>query len=305
MRRTKLELVGRVIVFGLLAVLTACTGVVAGLPDTPGVEAPQTATLQPVVPEPGTPSVEAPQTATPQPVVPGTGTPLPGQDPASGPVLMWQRMGGIAGFCDGVVIFADGRVLVTTCEGEPLDEGVLSSEQQAQLDAWIRRFASFDVEETDPATADAMTVLVEFTGAGDGIASDVDRQALRDFAAAIHTGITMASEAVPAAESAPPGSEAERAYDAARNALATRLGLEAASMELVRIAEHVWNDGCLGLATPNEMCTMALVPGFRVVVDVNGTQYAVRTNRDGRVARIEGRVRGEREIPGPPLPPTE
>jgi hypothetical protein len=305
MRRTKLELVGRVVVFGLLAVLTACTGVVAGLPDTPSVDAPETATPQPLVPETVTPSPDAPETATPQPVVPATVTPPPGQESASGQVLAWQRMGGVAGFCDGVVIFADGRVLVTTCEGESVDEGMLSSEQKSQLDAWFSRFASFDVEETDPATADAMTVRVTFTGAGDRIASDVDRQAIREFASAVHAGLTLESGTTPASESIVPLSDAERAENAARDALAAQLGVEPASMELVEITQHVWNDGCLGLARPNEMCTMALVPGFRVVVDVNGTPYAVRTNRDGRVARIEGRVRGERGIPGGPLPPTE
>jgi hypothetical protein len=305
MRRTKLELVGRVVVFGLLAVLTACTGVVAGLPDTPSVDAPQTATPQALVPETATPPVVAPETATAQPLVPETVTPPPAQQPASGPVLTWQRMGGIAGFCDGVEVFANGEVLVTTCEGEPVDEGMLSSEQKAELDAWFSRFASFDLEETDPATADAMTVRVAFTGAGDRIASDVDRQAIRDFASAVHAGLTLETGTIPASESVVPRSDAERAEDAARDALAARLGVETASMELVEITEHVWNDGCLGLARPDEMCTMALVPGFRVVVDVNGTPYAVRTNRDGRVARIEGRVSGERGIPGPPLPPTE
>lgn len=44
-----------------------------------------------------------------------------------------------------------------------------------------------------------------------------------------------------------------------------------------------WPDGCLGLGGAGEMCTQAIVPGFEVVVEVNGEVYTYRTNMEASV----------------------
>ena len=50
--------------------------------------------------------------------------------------------------------------------------------------------------------------------------------------------------------------------------------------------EHVeWRDGCLELAEPDEMCTMALVPGWRVVIENDGQTYLYHTDETGRYFR--------------------
>ncbi len=252
MKNKTWAIVRSTVIGGVVLVLAACSTVVAAPPETPG-------------PTPGT---------------------------NADPVLTWQRIGGIAGFCNGLELFADGRVIVTTCEGEAIDESRLSAERQAQLERWTARFASFELEETDPATADAMTVRIGFSGGGSEGASEADRQSIRDWAAAVFAEFATTAGTPPTPGIVMSVPDEARAYDAARDALIALLGVEPAEMEQVEITEQVWRDGCLGLPEPDEMCTLALVSGFRIVVGVNGTQYAVRTNRDSSAVRIESEERG-------------
>src|SRR5215210_1504993 len=41
-----------------------------------------------------------------------------------------------------------------------------------------------------------------------------------------------------------------------------------------------WPDGCLGIQKLGVMCTQAVVPGFRFVLEAEGKQYEFHTNRD-------------------------
>ncbi|TSC83893.1 MAG: hypothetical protein G01um101413_696 [Parcubacteria group bacterium Gr01-1014_13] len=72
-----------------------------------------------------------------------------------------------------------------------------------------------------------------------------------------------------------------------RKDLAMRLGVEEKKIVILEVAEKMWNNGCLGLEQRGEMCTEALVSGFRVLLAVDGKQYAYRTNKDGTVFRAE------------------
>lgn len=83
-----------------------------------------------------------------------------------------------------------------------------------------------------------------------------------------------------------------------RRTIAREFGVPAASLRVVSATEETWRDGCLGLGGAAELCTMALVPGWRVTV-TNGTQtWVYRTNATGQVMRQE-RQTGANGLPQP------
>lgn len=77
---------------------------------------------------------------------------------------------------------------------------------------------------------------------------------------------------------------------AARQALAELLGMSAETIEIRRVEPVEWPDGCLGLAGPDEMCTMAIVPGYRVSLVSGASQYIYRTDERGSSLRREAGV---------------
>lgn len=56
-------------------------------------------------------------------------------------------------------------------------------------------------------------------------------------------------------------------------------------LEIVDYTPRTWNNGCLGISQPNEVCTQALVPGWRVVVSDGKQNWVYHTN-NGRTFRI-------------------
>lgn len=58
-------------------------------------------------------------------------------------------------------------------------------------------------------------------------------------------------------------------------------------LRIVNAQEQTWPNGCLGLARPNEMCTPALVPGWRVSVQGPGQFQMYRTDSNGSRVRSE------------------
>jgi hypothetical protein len=76
------------------------------------------------------------------------------------------------------------------------------------------------------------------------------------------------------------------AVQAAITALAAQLNVDAQRISVISVEEVEWPDGCLGITKPDQMCTMAIVPGYRVMLDVDGTPHEVRTNRNGRQIAI-------------------
>ena len=70
--------------------------------------------------------------------------------------------------------------------------------------------------------------------------------------------------------------------------LASRTSAAESAMTIVRAEEAIWNDGSLGCPAPGEMYTQALVDGFWVVFDVNGTSYDYRASATGFFKLCEG-----------------
>jgi hypothetical protein len=105
-----------------------------------------------------------------------------------GLALAWHRDGGIAGFCDDLLVYAYGRVQATNCKLYPADARVLQldSSQLEQLYAWLDAFQPIQDYQTDPAVADAMTVELLLKGNGSQAAANTDRQAIIDFAMTLY-----------------------------------------------------------------------------------------------------------------------
>lgn len=77
--------------------------------------------------------------------------------------------------------------------------------------------------------------------------------------------------------------------DAVRARLAADTGLDASGAE-VKVAEEVeWPDGSLGCPEPGMMYTQAIVPGYRVVLVLDGREYDYRiVARSGVIRLCEG-----------------
>jgi len=92
------------------------------------------------------------------------------------------------------------------------------------------------------------------------------------------------------ADNAPPGSihnlPVPKAVSTVRSLVASELGLSEAVVIVMTAYEKSWPDGCLGLGG-DKMCTQAIVPGYEVTVQAEGTERIYRTNADGSVVQRE------------------
>jgi hypothetical protein len=106
---------------------------------------------------------------------------------AAVPSLAWHREGGIAGFCDDLLISGFGQAQATSCRtGEAYPAGALTAAEQAQLDEWSRDFSAVVIEQVDPAAADGMTVMLTFSGAGADQPTEAEQQAMVAWAQAVY-----------------------------------------------------------------------------------------------------------------------
>ncbi len=58
-----------------------------------------------------------------------------------------------------------------------------------------------------------------------------------------------------------------------------RTGVAAADWRVKEVTPVTWRDGSLGAPEPGHMYTMALVPGFRIVLENNGREMRYHTSR--------------------------
>lgn len=77
---------------------------------------------------------------------------------------------------------------------------------------------------------------------------------------------------------AAPAKSLPRPVRLARNHAARSRGLRAAEVRVVSVRRRTWPDGCLGLGGSGEICSQALVPGYRAVFALRGTRLVYRTD---------------------------
>ncbi|MDF2734205.1 MAG: hypothetical protein K0S97_828 [Chloroflexota bacterium] len=63
---------------------------------------------------------------------------------------------------------------------------------------------------------------------------------------------------------------------------ATRLGVDPSAVTIVEAKTETFSDGSLGCPEPGMMYTQALVDGYQVVVEANGTQLDYRGSAPGK-----------------------
>lgn len=92
----------------------------------------------------------------------------------------------------------------------------------------------------------------------------------------------MQSETSPQSESLP-----ESIQQAILQDLAQQTGDNPDQFQIIQAQVQTWPDGCLGLATPDVFCTMALVEGWQVQVSNGSQTWTYRTDAFGDVVKLE------------------
>lgn len=75
--------------------------------------------------------------------------------------------------------------------------------------------------------------------------------------------------------------------DRLRQALSKRTKIPAAKLKIVEATPKTWADGCLGLAKADEICTQALVEGWRVVFSNGNQRWIYRADKQARAYWLE------------------
>ncbi len=80
--------------------------------------------------------------------------------------------------------------------------------------------------------------------------------------------------------------EPPAAVEAARQHLGRELAIDIYDITIAHFQQRQFKDGCLELAQPGEMCTQALVAGYRVILRARDGIHAFHTNRAGSGIRM-------------------
>lgn len=72
-----------------------------------------------------------------------------------------------------------------------------------------------------------------------------------------------------------------RAQQAALTALSETLNLSPVEISLISTEAVEWPDGCLGVHRIDVMCTQAIVPGYKIILEAAGRPYEIHTNENG------------------------
>jgi hypothetical protein len=116
------------------------------------------------------------------------------------PALLWKREGGIAGFCDTLVVFRSGEVFTSKCNTQSEGRmgtlaGLLTAPERQQFNDWTTRFGEVKLDASDPkGVADQMIVTLEFNGMGSGSPTESEQQVLFKFAQDLYQELTQKSK---------------------------------------------------------------------------------------------------------------
>jgi hypothetical protein len=80
------------------------------------------------------------------------------------------------------------------------------------------------------------------------------------------------------------------------NDLSRRTGVSSTQIVVVQDQQVEWNDGSLGCPKAGEFYTQAIIPGYWILLEADGTQYDYRAGSGGSFLLCERGI--------PPLPPS-
>lgn len=135
------------------------------------------------------------------------------------------------------------------------------------------------------------TYLVQQSGAPDGRSGGVPT---------VGAGVTQTAQSQPQPTGAAPTSTAGRApaggsgvqpqtpeqtavVELAKKDLAARLKVPESRITLALLEEATWNDSSLGCPQPGFMYMQVITPGYRIMLEVDGTQYEYHSDRGRNV----------------------
>ena len=71
--------------------------------------------------------------------------------------------------------------------------------------------------------------------------------------------------------------------EAARKRVAGDIGVSVDDVSILSFEFTEWQDSCLGVKLPDEICGEMIVPGYKVKIQANNKTYEAHTNADGSV----------------------
>jgi hypothetical protein len=72
-----------------------------------------------------------------------------------------------------------------------------------------------------------------------------------------------------------------------RRDLSRRVGIPVEQLKVINYKRKIWPNGCLGLPKTDEVCTQALVEGWRITLSDGRSSWVYRTDLEGLVLRLE------------------
>jgi hypothetical protein len=115
---------------------------------------------------------------------------------AASVAITWNRNGGIAGFCDELLVYRSGEIVAHNCGNEALAQSTLaalSDAEVAQFNEWLAKFGQITVAQDDGAVADSMSINFSLMGAGAEQPTEADQQALLEWAQTIYSQVQPAA----------------------------------------------------------------------------------------------------------------
>jgi len=207
----------------------------------------------------------------------GDGPPEPGIEPASRPtatlnpaLLSWWREGELTGRCDHLSIDVSSQVHYAPCDEGPRLARLRPDELAAHA-LYSERFAPFEhAVQQAPDDRPGVTIRLAFVGHGVREPSEPEKAQIAQWASTLYDRVT---------------SEEQRAdlVALARLHLAQRLGVSIDAISTALVESVTWPDACLAIRVKGSFCAQVPTPGYRILLQSQGTTYEYHTDLHGLV----------------------
>jgi hypothetical protein len=72
-----------------------------------------------------------------------------------------------------------------------------------------------------------------------------------------------------------------------QNQISETLGVAVENIQITKVEQMDWPNGCLGLPQGDEVCAEVITPGWLLTFNINGQEYRYRVDKTGTVIRQE------------------
>jgi hypothetical protein len=72
-----------------------------------------------------------------------------------------------------------------------------------------------------------------------------------------------------------------------QNQISQTLGVAVENIQITKVEQMDWPNGCLGLPEGDEVCAEVVTPGWLLTFNINGQEYKYRVDKTGTVIRQE------------------